>query len=85
MGPAAQPEGSSRCTIPSTPRREVDLFAGLPLPWSELQAGAQLVEVDGVQIPVVAMAHLIAMKEAAGRPQDLADIAALRALEPDRG
>jgi hypothetical protein len=36
-------------------------------------------------VPVASRAHLIVMKRAAARPQDLADIAALEALEEGRG
>ena len=40
-------------------------------------------ELDGRRIPVIGRAALLANKRAAGRPQDLADVAALEAIEPD--
>ena len=40
--------------------------------------------VDGVEIPVIGREHLIRNKTAAGRPQDLADLARLRALSGPR-
>ncbi len=68
---------------PLDPRREVDLFADLPLPWQDLADGADDIDVAGVSVPVASIAHLIEMKAAAGRPQDLADIAALREHDTD--
>lgn len=41
--------------------------------------GASL-EIDGRRIPIIGRAALIANKRAAGRPQDLADVAALEAV-----
>ena len=66
---------------PNDPRTEVDLFAFEPVPWAELVADAVVREIDGVSVHVASRAHLIAMKTGTGRPQDLADIAALEALE----
>lgn len=68
---------------PADPRREVDLFADPPLPWDQLWAEVREVDVAGVAVPVASIPHLIQMKRIAGRPQDLADIAALEALEAD--
>lgn len=59
---------------------EIDLFAGEPLPFTELVSAASHVDVAGVEVPVASRAHLIAMKRAVGRPQDLADVAALERL-----
>ncbi|CAN5273563.1 hypothetical protein BH23ACT9_BH23ACT9_09600 [soil metagenome] len=66
---------------PVDPRREVDLFAESPLPWEELVADAEEIDVGGVVVPVASRAHLIRMKLQAGRPQDLADVEALAHLE----
>ena len=60
--------------------REVDVFAAYPLPWEELVRDAATVRVGGLAVPVASIPHLIAMKQAAGRPQDLSDVAALREL-----
>ena len=35
--------------------------------------GRAEIEIDGVRIPVIGKAHLIANKRAVGRPQDLVD------------
>ena len=70
---------------PGDPRREVDLFADPPIALERLMAQASLVQVGGRTVPVASRAHLIEMKQLAGRPQDLADIVALRALEREDG
>jgi hypothetical protein len=57
-----------------TPFGALDIFsdpAGAPR-YDELRAGAgKPLDVDGVAIRVCSLDHLIAMKEAAGRPKDL--------------
>ena len=49
---------------------------GLP-PYDSLAAEGVMAELDGLPVPICSLAHLRAMKAAAGRPQDLADLAAL--------
>jgi predicted nucleotidyltransferase len=46
-------------------------------PYAELRTRADPIELEGVEIRVVALNDLLAMKRAAGRPQDLADVEAL--------
>lgn len=53
--------------------------AGAP-DYARLREAAQVVDLDGVEVRVAALDHLLAMKRAAGRPKDLADIAELQAL-----
>ena len=65
---------------PEDPLREVDLFAESPLPFDDLYAESTVVDLGGVGVRVASIQHLVAMKLAAGRPQDLADVDALRAL-----
>lgn len=62
---------------------EVDLFVSEPLDFDEAYARSVEVTLDTTTATVVALRDLIALKEAAGRAIDLADIAALRALEDD--
>jgi hypothetical protein len=69
---------------PTDPRRAVDLFAEPPLPFEELWAAADVLRIDDVTVRVASVDHLIAMKELAGRAQDLADIEALRSLRDHR-
>lgn len=65
---------------PDNPWREVDVFATEPIPLDELWERATVVDIGGTPVRVASRADLIAMKRRAGRPQDLADIAALEAL-----
>jgi predicted nucleotidyltransferase len=48
-------------------------------PYAELRARADRVELEDVEIRVVALEDLLAMKRAAARPQDLVDVEALEA------
>lgn len=72
---------------PDRPGREVDLFAEPPLPFEDLWRHADRVALAGIHVPIASIDDLITMKRAVGRPQDLADIAALEELraEGDRG
>jgi hypothetical protein len=65
---------------PRDPLLEVDLFAEAPLPFDELWQQATVVQLEGQAVRIASVDHLITMKKAAGRPQDLADVAALEAL-----
>lgn len=69
---------------PGNPLREVDVFAEEPLPFEELWAAAETMEISGAAVRVASIDHLVHMKRVAGRPQDIADIAALDALR-DQG
>jgi len=46
-------------------------------PYAALAADAEAVSLDGLVVHVCSLAHLRAMKAAADRPQDRADLAAL--------
>lgn len=65
---------------PADALREVDLLASSPVPFSTLLAGSEMLDVAGVPVRVASVEHLIAMKRATGRAQDLADIDALSQL-----
>ena len=49
---------------------------GLP-PYESLASAGLVAELDGLPVRICSLAHLRAMKAAAGRPQDVADLAAL--------
>jgi len=66
---------------PKNPMREVDVFATEPVPLQTLLADAATVDIGGTPVAVASRRQLIAMKRRAGRPQDLADVAALEALD----
>lgn len=70
---------------PADPLREVDLLAEAPVPFEELWDASRIVTAGDVPIRVASLDHLIAMKRAAGRPQDVADVVALEALRDDPG
>jgi predicted nucleotidyltransferase len=59
----------------------VDVLQGHPQvpPWDELQPAAVAVDLDGVEVSVCSLEHLLAMKRASDRPRDRDDVAALEA------
>lgn len=65
----------------------IDLLAkpdGCP-DYATLRDRASRIDIDGVQVLVASIEHLIAMKRAAGRPQDIVDIEALEAARERAG
>ena len=64
----------------------LDVFGDAPgaAPYPDLRARALVVDLGGLEIRVAGLDDLIRMKQAAGRPQDLGDIAALTAPDRDR-
>ena len=62
------------------PGLEVDLFVAEPFDFDEAYARAVTVRLESTNATVVALADLIALKQAAGRPVDLADLEALGGL-----
>ena len=59
----------------------IDVFVEEPIPFDEVDKEKKEVEVQGITIPIISVRHLKALKQMAGRPQDLADIHALEELE----
>ena len=57
----------------------VDVMLAPVVSFDELWADAALTSIGGVEVRIASVQHLITMKEAAGRPQDLADLERLRA------
>jgi len=71
---------------PHDPLRHVDLFVEYPMPFEDLWAASDVLDLDGVATRTASIAHLIELKRAAARPKDLEDVDALRELldnEPD--
>jgi hypothetical protein len=66
---------------PRKPMQLIDVFIDEPIPYSEARKGKKMFEAGGIQIPVVSVEHLKALKRISARPQDLADIEALEAIE----
>jgi hypothetical protein len=64
----------------STPLGGLDLLvspSGAP-PYAKLRARAQTIDIEGADVRVASIDDMIAMKRAAGRPQDLIDLEALQ-------
>ncbi|HEX9135970.1 MAG TPA: nucleotidyl transferase AbiEii/AbiGii toxin family protein [Nitrospirota bacterium] len=68
---------------PSQPMTMVDVFIEEKIPFREVMQETVHMEAGGITIPVVSLRHLKMLKKAAGRPQDLADIEAIEALESE--
>jgi len=66
-------------------RPTVDVMLAPVVSFDELWADASVFTIGGREVRVASIAHLIRMKEAAGRAQDIADIERLRAKLPDEG
>jgi len=62
------------------PGLEVDLFVAEPFDFDEAYSRAVRVALDTTEASVVSLPDLLALKKAAGRPLDLADVEALEAL-----
>jgi hypothetical protein len=63
----------------STPLGALDLLVepgGAP-PYPKLRARAEAIDIEGAKVRVASIDDMIAMKRAAGRPQDLIDLEAL--------
>jgi hypothetical protein len=66
---------------PSHPRTEVDLFVEAPLDFDQAYAEAVPMELaSGLSATFVSYDGLLHLKNRAGRPQDLEDVARLKAL-----
>ena len=70
---------------PHDPLRQVDLFVEEPIPFEELWDRSERVELGELAVRVASIPDLITMKELAGRPLDLDDVARLREILEDRG
>ena len=63
-----------------TPRRIDVLTTITGVDYAEAESQRELINLEGIAIPVIGLAHLIRNKRAVGRPQDQADIARLEEL-----
>jgi len=66
---------------PKIQYQEVDLLLESPVPFEEADRDKAVVTIEAVGIPVMSVDHLIAMKRAAGRQQDLDDIESLERIK----
>jgi predicted nucleotidyltransferase len=65
---------------PEHPMRAVDLFVENPVDFDELWNRSETVQLETTRVRIASIPDLIDMKEQAGRPQDVEDIAALREI-----
>lgn len=70
---------------PVRPYVSVDLLVHLPVGFDALWEGRDTVDVAGAVVPMLGIDDLIALKRAAGRDQDLADVRALERVKGLRG
>lgn len=69
---------------PDDPFRSVDIFVDEPIAFDDLFDRSDTVHLGDVPVHVASIGDLITMKRIAGRPQDVADVEALEALEARR-
>jgi predicted nucleotidyltransferase len=67
------------------PALEVDLFVEEPFKFDEVYARALRVPLERIEVTVVALEDLIALKRSAGRPLDEQDVIALESLRAETG
>ncbi|MGA9423110.1 MAG: nucleotidyltransferase [Rhodanobacteraceae bacterium] len=68
---------------PANPMRSIGLFTREPIAFDSLLRDAVSKNIDGIRVCVASIEHPIAMKQAAGRPRDLEDIAKLRQIQDE--
>ncbi len=66
---------------PSVPYQAVDVFIKDPIPFSDLWRDRKKMRIDGVNIPLVSIEHLIEIKKRSNRLQDISDVEALERLK----
>jgi len=64
------------------PPLRIDIINRIGVPFDEVIAGGERLDVSGHAIPFIGLEALVRSQLAAGRPQDLADVDALRRLHP---
>ncbi len=69
---------------PSRPLDAVDILLDSPLSYEALSMDSETLNAGVVSIRIASIAHLIVLKQRAGRAQDLSDIDALQRLQEAR-
>jgi len=65
---------------PANPLRSLDLFVEEPIAFERMLREADVKDIGGLSVRIASIEHLIEMKQSAGRPRDLDDIAKLREI-----
>jgi len=63
---------------PKKPASFLDVFVNEPIDYGTLEDEKEVIQAGSIKIPVVSRRHLIELKKISGRPQDIADINALK-------
>lgn len=63
---------------PKKPALLLDVFVNEPIDYETLEDEKEVIQAGSIKIPVVSKRHLIELKKISGRPQDIADINALK-------
>lgn len=58
----------------------IDVFVNEPISYKQIQEDSVIIKAGNINIPIVSKRNLIKLKRISGRPQDIADIAALEEL-----
>jgi hypothetical protein len=69
---------------PQNRRPTVNLFAQYPMDFEILYRDSLLLPLSGTNVRIASVAHLITIKQAAGRPKDLEDVKRLAELSETR-
>lgn len=83
LGPADFTEPGTVVQLGHPPKR-IDLLTSIDgVDFDECWVARREIDIEGTAVPFIDVEHLVANKRASGRPQDIADVAALvRATEP---
>jgi predicted nucleotidyltransferase len=80
-GPPTVEQLATAAIVPplTTDHGELHVLNEVPgaAPYAELRSRALVIALDGVDVPIVALDDLLAMKRATGRPDDLRDVEVL--------
>lgn len=68
---------------PKNPIGLIDVFINEPIDYKEVKMHSINVKSGDLVIPIISIDDLIKLKKISGRPQDIADIAALREIKKD--
>ncbi len=64
---------------------QVDLIIDSPVQFDQAVKEADVVNVDGIRLPVISVDHLIKMKQKTGREKDKLDVRELKAIKKLKG